>query len=38
MGRSSEAATLDERRSNLWRNWDRKLPANAFVRRQLEAF
>ena len=32
-----QAAELDARRLELWRQWDRKLPNNSFVRRQLEA-
>jgi hypothetical protein len=31
------ASALETRRLELWRHWDRKLPNNAFVRRQLEA-
>ena len=31
------AETIAARHLELWRNWDRKLPGNAFVRRQLEA-
>jgi hypothetical protein len=29
------ASTLESRRLELWRHWDRNLPNNAFVRRQL---
>jgi len=31
------AAALEARRHELWQRWDRKLPNNAFVRRQIEA-
>jgi serine/threonine protein kinase len=34
-GDASRAAMLDQQRLELWRYWDRKLPGNAFVRRQL---
>ena len=34
-GRPDQAAELDARRLELWRHWDRKLPGNSFVRRQL---
>ena len=34
-GQSPEAAALEERRLEIWRTWDRKLPRNAFVLRQL---
>jgi tetratricopeptide (TPR) repeat protein len=36
-GRAAEAKVLQERRLALWRYWDRKLPENVFVRRQLDA-
>ena len=36
-GRSKSAAGLEERRRELWRRWDTRLPNNAFIRRQLEA-
>lgn len=36
-GRPEQTAELDARRRELWRQWDRKLPNNSFVRRQLEA-
>ncbi len=36
-GQREAASTLEARRSDLWRNWERKLPNNPFVRRQLEA-
>jgi tetratricopeptide (TPR) repeat protein len=32
----AKAAALDAQRLELWRHWDRKLPGNNFVRRQLE--
>lgn len=35
--RPEQAAELDARCLELWRHWDRKLPDNSFVRRQLEA-
>ena len=34
-GRSSEAAELETRRLELWKEWDRNLPNNPFVSRQL---
>jgi len=34
-GRSEEAAALDQNRLELWRHWDRKLPNNPFVQRQI---
>jgi serine/threonine-protein kinase len=34
-GRAELASTLEARRSELWRQWDRKLPNNPFVRQQL---
>ena len=34
-GRTDEAAALDARRLELWRQWERKLPRNAFVLRQV---
>ena len=34
---TSLASALETQRLELWRHWDRKLPNNAFVRRQLEA-
>jgi tetratricopeptide (TPR) repeat protein len=36
-GREAEANSLDQKRLDLWRYWDRKLPDNVFVRRQLSA-
>jgi serine/threonine protein kinase len=35
-GRGDKAASLEAGRLELWRNWDRKLPNNPFVHRQLE--
>ena len=34
-GQVPEAAALEERRLEIWRTWDRKLPNNVFVLRQL---
>ncbi len=34
-GRADLASALDERRSELWRRWDRRVPKNAFVLRQI---
>jgi hypothetical protein len=34
-GRAELASALEARRSELWRQWDRKLPNNPFVQRQL---
>jgi predicted Ser/Thr protein kinase/tetratricopeptide (TPR) repeat protein len=34
-GRSEEAAVLDQNRLELWRHWERKLPNNPFVERQI---
>ena len=34
-GQSGEAARLDRLRQGLWREWDRRLPGNSFVLRQL---
>ena len=34
-GQVPEAAALEERRLEIWRAWDRKLPNNVFVLRQL---
>lgn len=36
MGQNEEARALNDQRLNLWRAWDRKLPNNQFVRRQLD--
>jgi predicted Ser/Thr protein kinase/tetratricopeptide (TPR) repeat protein len=35
VGRTDEAASLDQNRLDLWRHWDRKLPNNPFVQRQI---
>ncbi len=37
MDRGDKALPLEAGRLELWRHWDRKLPNNPFVRRQLEA-
>jgi serine/threonine protein kinase len=37
MGKHEESRALNDQRLNLWRVWDRKLPNNQFVRRQLDA-
>jgi tetratricopeptide (TPR) repeat protein len=37
MGRQDKAVPLETGRLELWRQWDRKLPNNPFVRRQLAA-
>jgi hypothetical protein len=29
------ASALEKQRLDLWRQWDRKLPDNAFIRRQI---
>jgi serine/threonine protein kinase len=36
-GEHGKAAAMDYRRVELWRHWQRQLPQNAYVRRQLEA-
>jgi tetratricopeptide (TPR) repeat protein len=36
-GRSDSADELQARRQSLWQQWERKLPGNAFIQRQLEA-
>ncbi|MEO8126126.1 MAG: serine/threonine-protein kinase [Bryobacteraceae bacterium] len=36
-GLIDQAHALRERRRELWRSWSQKLPANAFIHRQLEA-
>jgi tRNA A-37 threonylcarbamoyl transferase component Bud32/tetratricopeptide (TPR) repeat protein len=36
-GEVNRAGTLEARWRELWQHWDRKLPKNTFVRRQLEA-
>src|SRR5579864_2945129 len=35
VGRSDEAGSLDQNRLDLWRLWNRKLPNNPFVQRQI---
>ncbi|HET7149816.1 MAG TPA: serine/threonine-protein kinase [Candidatus Acidoferrum sp.] len=35
VGRTDEAVTLEGTRVELWHNWNRKLPSNPFVQRQL---
>jgi hypothetical protein len=37
VGRAAAARTLHQRRVELWRHWNAKLPNNAFVRRELAA-
>jgi serine/threonine protein kinase len=37
VGRESEAVPLEAVRLDLWQHWNRKLPGNPFVQRQLEA-
>jgi serine/threonine protein kinase len=37
MGRKDQAVPLEAGRLELWRQWERKLPNNPFVHRQLEA-
>src|SRR5207245_1916555 len=34
-GRTELASAMETQRLDLWRQWDRKLPNNAFVRRQI---
>ena len=36
-GHAKAAAEIEARRLDLWRTWDRKLPGNVFVHRQLES-
>jgi len=36
IGRPDLASALEARSRDLWQQWDRKLPHNAFIRRQLE--
>jgi tetratricopeptide (TPR) repeat protein/predicted Ser/Thr protein kinase len=36
-GQTFKAEAMDAKRLDLWRHWDRKLPGNAFVQRQLAA-
>ena len=35
-GHADLASALETRRRDFWRQWERKLPNNAFVRRQLD--
>jgi tetratricopeptide (TPR) repeat protein/predicted Ser/Thr protein kinase len=35
VGRTDDASSLDQNRMELWRHWDRKLPNNPFVERQI---
>jgi len=35
VGGTDEAVSLDQNRLELWRHWDRKLPNNPFVQRQI---
>jgi hypothetical protein len=35
--RTDAAAEFERRRTQLWRQWERKLPDNDFVHRQLQA-
>ena len=37
IGRADLASALEARSRDLWQQWDRKLPHNAFIRRQLIA-
>jgi tetratricopeptide (TPR) repeat protein len=37
MGRPARASGVESRRLELWQHWNRKLPNNAFVRRQIVA-
>jgi hypothetical protein len=34
-GDTAKATGMDDRRCQLWRQWDNKLPHNGFVQRQL---
>jgi len=36
-GQAAQAQTMSALRLELWRTWDRQLPQNPFIRRQLEA-
>lgn len=36
-GETAKAQEMESRRTELWQAWDRKLPANPFIRRQLAA-
>jgi tetratricopeptide (TPR) repeat protein len=35
-GQPERSAAMEARRQELWRHWDRKLPKNVFVRKQLD--
>ena len=35
-GNTPKAESVEARRIELWRDWDRRLPNNAFIRRQIE--
>lgn len=37
VGETSKGGQLEERRHQLWRNHDRRVPNNAFIRRRLAA-
>jgi len=37
LGAATKARDFEARRVEMWQSWDRKLPGNAFVRRQLDA-
>ncbi|PWT81309.1 MAG: hypothetical protein C5B58_10030 [Acidobacteria bacterium] len=37
MRNAALASAIESRRSELWKQWDRKLPNNSFVRRQISA-
>jgi serine/threonine-protein kinase len=36
-GATAKAGAMEARRLDLWRHWDKKLPHNTFIRRELEA-
>lgn len=36
-GATAQASTLETRRLDIWRSWDKKLPHNTFIRREFEA-
>ena len=36
-GRTDLASAFEKRRLDLWRHWDRQLPNNPFVQRQIAA-
>jgi hypothetical protein len=38
VGKIAAASALEARTRELWQEWDRKLPNNAFVRRQIESY